>query len=48
MEVSALLRESNKNLLPPERIEVSGWAAKYYQLPETSAEPGRWRPHRAS
>ena len=47
MDVAVLLRESNKNLLPPERIAVSGWAAKYYQLPETSAEPGRWSPHRA-
>ena len=32
---------------PPERIKVSEWASRHYELPETSAEPGLWSKDRA-
>lgn len=35
-----------KSFKPPERLSVSEWAAKYFMLPITSAEPGRWNPER--
>ena len=47
MNVQTLLREAFQDFTPPERIKVSEWAAKHYELPETSAEPGRWNPNRA-
>ena len=33
-------------LRPPPRLTVSKWADQYRMLPETSAEPGRWRTDR--
>jgi phage terminase large subunit GpA-like protein len=47
MDVTAFVRVAFRDFKPPERIKVSEWAQKYYQLPETSAEPGCWSPNRA-
>lgn len=41
-----LIREGRETLLPPLRMPVSEWADKNRVLPETSAEPGRWRTSR--
>lgn len=47
MDAATLLRKAKQGFRPPERIKVSKWAEKHYELPETSAEPGRWSPDRA-
>lgn len=47
MDVYKLLDTAKEQFEPPERIKVSEWAAKHYELPETSAEPGRWLLNRA-
>ena len=47
MDAQELLQQAKLNFAPPERIKVSEWVAKYYELPETSAEPGKWNPKRA-
>jgi len=39
--------EGRKSLLPPPSILVSDWADANRMLPETSAEPGKWRTKRA-
>lgn len=47
MNAYELLAQVRPSFNPPERIKVSEWAEKYYELPETSAEPGRWIRERA-
>ena len=47
MEAHELLQSAMENFQPPPRIKVSEWAQQHYELPETSAEPGRWNPSRA-
>ena len=47
MNPEDLLRQASFQFLPPEKIKVSDWASRYYELPETSAEPGRWNSDRA-
>ena len=42
-----LLKIASQQFLPPERMLVSEWAKQFYELPETSAEPGRWNADRA-
>ncbi|MEM8828779.1 MAG: phage terminase large subunit family protein [Cyanobacteria bacterium P01_G01_bin.19] len=46
-EAKALLKEAFQEFTPPPRIKPSVWGAAYFQLPETSAEPGNWNPERA-
>ena len=47
MDANKILHKAIEQFAPPERIKVSDWAQKYYELPETSAEPGKWNPNRA-
>ncbi|MDJ0594903.1 MAG: phage terminase large subunit family protein [Pleurocapsa sp. MO_226.B13] len=47
MNVQTLLREAFKELAPPVRMLPSEWAAEHFELPETSAEPGKWNKTRA-
>jgi phage terminase large subunit GpA-like protein len=47
MDVEDLIKKARLLYKPPPRIRVSEWASEYYELPETSAEPGKWSPYRA-
>ena len=47
MDTEELLKDAILMFSPPERIKVSDWASRYYELPETSAEPGLWSKDRA-
>ena len=41
-----ILANALKRIKPPERMTVTQWAEKYFMLPSTSAEPGRFRVNR--
>lgn len=46
-QATALLKKAFKEFRPPLRIKPSVWGAENFELPETSAEPGKWNPNRA-
>ncbi|MDJ0572854.1 MAG: phage terminase large subunit family protein, partial [Pleurocapsa sp. MO_192.B19] len=48
MDVTALVKEAFKEFTPPKRVKISDWASEHFELPETSAEPGKWNPTRAA
>ena len=48
MEADEILESATQRFEPPERIKVSEWASLHYELPETSAEPGKWNANRAT
>ena len=47
MDASNLVTQALAGFKPPERMKVSDWAESYFELPETSAEPGSWNRERA-
>ncbi len=47
MDAATLVKEAFKEFTPPKRVKISVWAAEHFELPETSAEPGKWNPTRA-
>ena len=47
MNVQSLLREAFQEFTPPKKQLISQWGAENFELPETSAEPGKWHPDRA-
>ena len=47
MDAQKLLLKAKQNFRPLERIKVSEWTAKYYELPESGAESGKWNPKHA-
>ena len=47
MDAATLIRQALAEFKPPERMNPSDWAESYFELPETSAEPGRWNRERA-
>lgn len=47
MDVKLLLNQAKTEFLPPQKLSVSKWSKTHYELPETSAEPGKWHPSRA-
>ena len=47
MDVTALVKEAFKEFAPPVRMLPSEWATQNFELPETSAEPGKWNKTRA-
>ncbi|MEL6493553.1 MAG: phage terminase large subunit family protein [Cyanobacteria bacterium J06623_7] len=46
-DATALLKEAFTEFIPPKRQLISEWGAENFELPETSAEPGKWHPNRA-
>ncbi len=42
-----VLQDINLGFATPERLTTSEWAAKYFQLSPTSAEPGNWNRDRS-
>lgn len=47
MDADTLVKQAFKNFTPPKRQKISDWAEANFELPETSAEPGKWHPLRA-
>ena len=47
MDAATLLKQALAEFKPPKRMKPSDWAEENFELPETSAEPGKWSPHRA-
>lgn len=47
MDAETLIKQVFKNFTPPKRQKISEWATANFELPETSAEPGKWHPSRA-
>lgn len=47
MDSETLVKQVFKEFLPPKRQKISLWAGEHFELPETSAEPGKWHPNRA-
>ncbi len=47
MDATALVKEAFAEFTPPKRQLISEWGAENFELPETSAEPGKWNPTRA-
>jgi phage terminase large subunit GpA-like protein len=47
MDADTLVKQAFKNFTPPKRQKISEWAEANFELPETSAEPGKWHPSRA-
>jgi phage terminase large subunit GpA-like protein len=47
MDAATLIKQSFKHFAPPKRQKISEWAAANFELPETSAEPGKWHALRA-
>lgn len=48
MDASALLKQALAEFKPTKRIKPSDWAEEFFELPETSAEPGKWSKMRAA
>ena len=48
MDATSLLKQALAEFKPPERVKPSDWAEEYFELPETSAEPGKWNKTRAA
>ncbi len=47
MDAQALISQAFTEFTPPKRQLPSQWAVENFELPETSAEPGRWHSDRA-
>ncbi len=47
MEATTLLNHALAEFTPPKRQLISEWGEENFELPETSAEPGKWYPSRA-
>jgi phage terminase large subunit GpA-like protein len=47
MDAETLVKQAFKEFLPPKRQKISDWAGEHFELPETSAEPGKWHQDRA-
>lgn len=47
MDAQALISQAFTEFTPPKRQLPSQWAAENFELPETSAEPGKWHGDRA-
>ena len=47
MDATTLVSKALAEFKPPKRMLPSQWAKENFELPETSAEPGRWNPDRA-
>ena len=48
MDAQTLVSKAIAEFKPPKRMKISDWAEEYFELPETSAEPGRWNRDRAA
>jgi phage terminase large subunit GpA-like protein len=48
MDASALINSAFQEFTPPKRQRISDWAEDNFELPETSAEPGKWTKNRAA
>ncbi|NJK56922.1 MAG: phage terminase large subunit family protein [Pleurocapsa sp. SU_5_0] len=48
MDAASLVKQAFKEFSPPKRQLISDWAQDNFQLPETSAEPGKWSKGRAA
>lgn len=48
MDTTSLLAQAFVEFTPPKRQLISDWAQDNFELPETSAEPGRWNKGRAA
>ena len=48
MDATTLVKQALSEFTPPKRMKISDWAEEYFQLPETSAEPGKWSRNRAA
>ena len=47
MDATTIVSKALAEFKPPKRMLPSKWAEEHFQLPETSAEPGKWNPDRA-
>ena len=47
MQATTLLKQALAEFTPPKRQLISQWGEENFELPETSAEPGKWHPSRA-
>ena len=47
MDATSLLTQALADFKPPKRQLISEWGAENFELPETSAEPGKWHSDRA-
>lgn len=47
MDTTTLLKQAFQEFTPPQRQKISDWAENHFELPETSAEPGKWVSSRA-
>ena len=47
MEAVTLLNQALTEFTPPKRQLISQWGEENFELPETSAEPGKWHAQRA-
>ena len=47
MDGATLLKQAFTEFTPPKRQKISDWAEANFELPETSAEPGKWIKSRA-
>ena len=47
MDATTLVKQAFLEFTPPKRQRISDWASEHFELPETSAEPGKWNPTRA-
>lgn len=48
MDAQSLIQQAFAEFKPPVRQLPSDWAASHFELPETSAEPGKWNKERAA
>ena len=48
MKAQTLIKQAFKEFTPPKRQKISEWATEHFELPETSAEPGKWNKDRAA
>ena len=47
MDAASLVSKALAEFKPPKRMNPSDWAQEHFELPETSAEPGKWNRDRA-
>ena len=47
MDAATLVKQAFLEFTPPKRLKISDWAGEHFELPETSAEPGKWNKTRA-
>ena len=46
-DATTLLNQALTEFIPPKRQKIADWGEENFQLPETSAEPGKWNRERA-